>query len=130
MSCQALRKGDVGPKVNEVKDMPPVLRGVLYGAEEEKGVDASNIRRGYLEKMCDFSIASGSGGDVVLAERASEPLEGLHGRRFRDCRASEIEHAKKPNRSLEAVSRMIRHVPRRALRKSPRKRLRKSFCLW
>ena len=47
-----LRKGDVGPKVNEVKDMPPVLRGVLYEAlKRRKGADASNIRRGYLEKM-------------------------------------------------------------------------------
>ena len=117
-----LRKGDVGPKVNEVKDMPPVLRGVLYEAlKRRKGVDASNIRRGYLEKMCDFSIASGSGGDVVLAERASEPL-------LKDCTAEDFETVvqaklvkalrRNPIKStLEAVSRMIRHVPRESVEK-------------
>ena len=80
-----LRKGEVGLRVNELKDMPPDLRGVLYEAlKRRKGVTPSEIRRGHLEKLCDFAVASGSGADVVLAARASKPL-------LKDCTAEDFE---------------------------------------
>jgi len=117
-----LRKGEVGLRVNELKDMPPDLRGVLYEAlKRRKGVDASEIRRGHLEKLCDFAVASGSGADVVLAARASKPL-------LKDCTAEDFETVvraklvkalrRNPIEStLEVVSRMIRHVPRESITK-------------
>lgn len=117
-----LRKGEVGLKVNELKDTPPDLRGVLYEAlKRRKGIDASVIRKGHLEKLCDIGIASGSGADVVLTERASKPL-------LKDCTAEDFETIlqaklvkalrRNPIEStLEVVSRIIRHVPRESVTK-------------